>query len=49
MMSQQKQSRLYYLYAISNFLAAFGGGMILGKGVNVINISSLQRLSAKIK
>jgi hypothetical protein len=41
-MSQQKQSHLYYLYAISNFLAAFGGGMILGKGINVINISSLQ-------
>lgn len=29
-------------FALSNVLAAFGGGMILGKGVGVINISYLQ-------
>lgn len=32
----------YYLFSLSNFIAAFGGGMILGKGVNVIDIPLLQ-------
>lgn len=27
----------YYLFSLANFLAAFGGGMILGKGVGVID------------
>lgn len=41
-MFSKKEELKYYFYAISNFLAAFGGGMILGKGINVINISFLQ-------
>ena len=39
---QVHQSSHYYLYALSNLLAAFGGGMILGKGMGVINTSYLQ-------
>src|SRR5262245_16530583 len=27
----------YYFYALANFLAAFGGGVILGKGISVLN------------
>lgn len=38
----EKEPLRYYLFAFSNFLAAFGGGMILGKGVGVINTPFLQ-------
>lgn len=36
-MKRRLQEVKYYLSAISNFLAAVGGGMILGKGVNIID------------
>lgn len=36
-MLAKKQSLQYYLFSLANFLAAFGGGMILGKGISVIN------------
>ncbi len=32
----------YHSFAVANFLAAFGGGMILGKGIGVINTPFLQ-------
>lgn len=32
----------YHLYALSNLLTAFGGGMILGQGISIINSSYLQ-------
>lgn len=32
----------YYLFSISNLLAAFGGGLVLGKGIGIINIPHLQ-------
>lgn len=32
----------YYLFSISNLLAAFGGGLILGQGLGVIDIPYLQ-------
>lgn len=32
----------YYLFSFSNLLAAFGGGMILGKGIGIIDIPILQ-------
>lgn len=38
----KKETLRYYLFAFSNFLAAFGGGMILGKGVRIINNPLLQ-------
>lgn len=41
-MLTEKQENRYYLFALSNFLAAFGGGMILGKGISVINIPYLK-------
>jgi hypothetical protein len=41
-MSLNKQSIHYYFFALSNFLAAFGGGMILGKGTGIINTPFLQ-------
>lgn len=40
-MTDQKTTR-YYLFSLSNLMAAVGGGMILGKGVNAINIPFLQ-------
>ena len=36
------QQRSFYLFALSNFLAAFGGGTILGKGINVLHLSFLK-------
>ncbi|EKD74004.1 MAG: hypothetical protein ACD_45C00115G0007 [uncultured bacterium] len=32
----------YYFFAFANFLAALGGGMILGKGIGIVNIPLLQ-------
>lgn len=32
----------YYLFSISNLLAAFGGGLVLGKGLGIINIPYLK-------
>jgi hypothetical protein len=40
-MSKEKPIK-YYLYALSNLIAAFGGGMILGKGIRAINTSIFQ-------
>lgn len=42
MLNNQEKSINYYLFSISNFMAALGGGMILGKGMNAINIPQLQ-------
>ncbi|MBV9576709.1 MAG: hypothetical protein JO149_08815 [Gammaproteobacteria bacterium] len=42
MLSDTKQALRYYLFSLSNFLAAVGGGMILGKGVATIQIPALQ-------
>jgi len=39
---RDKQTTDFYLFSLANFLSAFGGGMILGKGAGVINIHSLQ-------
>ena len=36
------QKSSFYLFALSNFLAAFGGGTILGKGIHVIHLSFLK-------
>ena len=35
-MLRKNSSFPYYLFSISNLIAAFGGGLILGKGVDVI-------------
>ncbi len=40
-MFHNKESLRYYLFSLSNFLAAIGGGMILGKGVATIQIPFL--------
>ena len=32
----------YYFFSLSNLIAAFGGGLILGKGVGIINLPYLQ-------
>ncbi len=40
-MKEKSQDVKYYLSAVSNFLAAIGGGVILGKGVNIIDNSLL--------
>lgn len=37
-----EQDIRYYLYSFSNFIAAFGGGMILGKGVGLLDHHFLQ-------
>lgn len=37
-----KESLRYYLFSFSNFIAAFGGGMILGKSVGIIKNAYLQ-------
>lgn len=42
-MLQEKNAARYYLFALANFLAAFGGGMILGKGIGVISTTFLVR------
>lgn len=42
MLDHTKQNARYYLFSLSNFLAAVGGGMILGKGVATIKIPILQ-------
>lgn len=42
MILNKKTSFCYYLFSISNLFAAFGGGLILGKGTDVINYPSLQ-------
>lgn len=39
-MTEKKIVR-YYLFSFSNFIAAFGGGMILGKGLHVIHTKFL--------
>ena len=41
-MIEQKQTSQYYLFAFSNFIAACGGGMILGKGIKIIATPLLQ-------
>jgi len=41
-MQKENSSLQYYLYSASNFLAALGGGTILGKGISILNIPSLQ-------
>jgi hypothetical protein len=38
----KNEGNQYYFYSFSNFLAAFGGGMILGKGIGAINVPFLQ-------
>lgn len=38
----QKQSVSYSLFSISNFLAAIGGGVVLGKGVGILDVPILQ-------
>lgn len=32
----------YYLFSLANLIAAFGGGIILGKGIGVINVPYIQ-------
>jgi hypothetical protein len=44
-MSKGKLSHQYYLFSLSNLFAAFGGGLILGKGLGVINIPYLENAS----
>lgn len=44
-MLKVKQDIGYYFFALSNFIAALGGGMILGKGVGVIDNPFLQESS----
>ncbi len=39
---QNQKNPYYYLFSLSNFIAAFGGGMILGNGINVIRIPYLK-------
>lgn len=41
-MLKGKNGVRYYLFALSNFLAAFGGGMILGKGMGTITTTFVQ-------
>ncbi|MDP1603659.1 MAG: hypothetical protein Q8M03_10390 [Legionella sp.] len=41
-MLHKKISSRYYLFSLSNLIAAFGGGMILGKGVGIIDLPWLQ-------
>ncbi|TAK77678.1 MAG: hypothetical protein EPO11_02340 [Gammaproteobacteria bacterium] len=41
-MPGENQSTRYYLFSLSNLLAAFGGGTILGKGIGIINNTFLQ-------
>jgi len=42
MSDEKNQSMYYYAFSFSNFLAAVGGGMILGKGVKTIQVPFLQ-------
>lgn len=42
---EKKSPFTLYSYAFSNFLAAFGGGLILAKGMNVIGIPYLNHAS----
>lgn len=42
MVDNSQRALLYYLFSISNFMAALGGGMILGKGIGAINIPMLR-------
>lgn len=41
-MTKESQMTQNYLYAFSNLIAAFGGGMILGKGIGIIDNPYLQ-------
>lgn len=41
-MNLRQDSSRYYFSSFSNFIAAFGGGMILGKGVGIIDQPFLQ-------
>ncbi|OGT38920.1 MAG: hypothetical protein A3F12_01940 [Gammaproteobacteria bacterium RIFCSPHIGHO2_12_FULL_38_14] len=41
-MLKTQKNFCYYLFSLSNLLAAFGGGTILGKGVGIIDIPYLQ-------
>lgn len=41
-MTNGNLSLRYYLFSISNLFAAFGGGLVLGKGLGVIDIPYLQ-------
>lgn len=45
MLDATKHAVQYYLFSLSNFIAAVGGGMILGKGVATIQIPFLQESS----
>lgn len=38
----KKQDTRYYFFSISNFIAALGGGVILGKGIGIIDHPFLQ-------
>lgn len=40
-MLNKRMSSRYYLFSLSNLIAAFGGGAILGKGVGVIDLPLL--------
>lgn len=42
MFKSEKESQ-DYLFALANLIAAFGGGMILGKGINVLNLNFLNQ------
>ena len=44
-MSKGNLSLRYYLFSLSNLLAAFGGGLILGKGIGAIDVSFLKNAS----
>lgn len=41
-MSKISMQMRYYLFSFSNFLAAIGGGLILGKGISALNVSFVQ-------
>jgi hypothetical protein len=39
---QEKNQRKYYLFTLSNFISAFGGGMVLSKCINIIKDGMFQ-------
>lgn len=41
-MAHEKNFVRYYLFSFANLIAAFGGGLILGKGISVINYPYLR-------
>lgn len=42
MILSNKQNAPFYLLVLSNFIASFGGGTILGKGIHIIDLPLLQ-------